>query len=183
MRFDFLHAARPAVPVSRIALPPHVTNACCALAGAACIVAGAAWIDRVRMLDAQHAEAVYRVRYESAERDAERIHVYYRQVAAWLALDRSVRGIVASGDANARALADIAQQLPPQAWLTSIAVQSGTVEIEGRAESFETVSGVMRGLMRTRQARSPVLTQARAESGSNGARGYVTYAIRVGSGP
>lgn len=184
MHFDYLHAARPAwiAAVTKFAVPAHLLHASYALAAAAAIVAGAGWIEHSRALQAQKSEALYRQRYDRSVRSVNQVHVYSSRVAALVALDRRVRGIVASGDANARKLADIADHLPPHAWLTSVTFDAGGLELEGRARNFEVLGGVMRELMRAQRVHNPVLTGAQATAVA-GNRTLVKYGIRLESSP
>lgn len=184
MQFDYLHAARPSwfAALTKCAVPAHLLHAAYALAAAAAIVAGSGWIERSRVLEQQKIEALYRQRYERSMRAVHRVHVYSSRVAQLVALDRSVRGIVASGDANARKLADIADHLPPHAWLTSVTFDADGLQLEGRARNFEVLGGVVRGLMHAQRVHNPVLTGAQSMAlAGNGT--LVKYGIRLESSP
>jgi hypothetical protein len=162
VRFDYLHAPRPLLFTQLCALcvPPRLQAPFAALAAAVMIVGGAWGIDAYRLLYTLHVEEAYRQRYEQTQQALKRANLYYDRVRRIVELDRAVRDIAASGDANARMLAELARDLPPHAWLTGISNEGNGLALQGRAKDLSVVSGVMQGLLRSKRLHDPVLISA-----------------------
>jgi Tfp pilus assembly protein PilN len=124
-------------------------------------------------------EAVYQERFDETDRALKRTNVYYDRVKALVDLDRRVHDIAASGDADARTLAEIANRLPQHAWLTGISHDAGGLALDGRAKDLGVVSGVMQGLMRAKHLHSPTLISATADK-EHGHYAGMKYEIHVG---
>jgi hypothetical protein len=184
MQFDYLHGTRPAWmnALRRFSIPVHLVHGSYAIAAAAAIVAGSGLIERSRAIEAQTIESAYRQRYETSVRAVRAAHVYSERVASLVALDRQVGSIVASGDANAQRLAEIADRLPQHAWVTSISLDGKGAELEGRAKNFELVGRIVREFMRSRAVRNPVLTGAKIVT-SPSHRTSIEYGIHLESAP
>ncbi len=166
MRFDYLHSPKPLL-VARILemrVPERFHNALFALAGALAVIAGAWGIDAYRLREALRIQAVYQQRFDRADWALKQTNVYYNRVKAIADLDRRVHDIAASGDADARMLAEIANRLPQHAWLTGISQSADGLALDGRAKDLSVVSRVMRGLMQIKDLRSPVLVSAAADN-------------------
>lgn len=162
MRFDYLHSARPLFVrrILEIRVSERFHSALFALVGAAVVIAGAWGIDVFRLKQALSVEAVYQERHDETERALQRTNIYYDRVKALVDLDRRVRKIAASGDADARTLAEIANRLPAHAWLTGISHDATGLALDGRAKDLGVLSGVMHGLMHAKHLRSPILVSA-----------------------
>lgn len=185
MRFDYLHSARPLLlqRVLETRVPDRFHSALFALAGAVAVIAGAWVIDVYRLREALRVESVYQQRYEVAQSALKEANVYYDRVRALVELDRSVRHIAASGDADARTLAEIANQLPAHAWLTGISHDETGLALEGRAKDLSVLSGVMQGLMHAKDLRTPTLVSAALDK-ERGKATAMKYEIHVeGSAP
>jgi Tfp pilus assembly protein PilN len=150
--------------ILEVRVPERLHNALVALAGSVAVIAGAWGIDVYRLHEAVKMEAVYQQRYDEADRAVKRTDVYYDRVKALVALDRRVHEIAASGDADARTLAEIANRLPEHAWLTGISHDAGGLALDGRAKDLAVVSGVIHGLMRAKQLHNPMLVSAAADA-------------------
>jgi Tfp pilus assembly protein PilN len=180
MRFDYLHSGRPLF-VQRMLefrIPDRFFNALCALGGAIAFVTGAWTIEAYRLQEALKMQAVYQAHYDATQRELKQANVYYSRVRALVDLDRRVRGIAASGDADARTLADIANELPQHAWLTGISHDAGGLALEGRAKDLSVVSGVMRGLMRSKRLHNPTLETAAIDK-EPGRAAQMKYEVHV----
>lgn len=178
--FDFLRSARPdwLQRVLEIRVPQRLHSALIGLLASLTVIGGAWAIEQHRLAGARAIEAEYRVRFEVSERVLLTTKVFYDQVQALIALDRRVRGIVASGDADARRIAEIANNLPDHAWLTSISRDPSGISLEGRAENLGVLSGVMRGLMRARNLHNPTLTSAQLIS-DRSSENLIKYAMHI----
>lgn len=162
MRFDYLHSARPLLVqrMLEIRVPERFHTALFALVGSVIVIAGAWGIDAYRLRQALRVEAVYQQRYDETARALKKTNLYYDRVKELVDLDRRVRKIAASGDADARTLAEIANRLPPHAWLTGIAHDATGLALDGRAKDLGVLSRVMQGLMHAKHLRSPTLISA-----------------------
>lgn len=162
MRFDYLHSAKPLVlqRLLEIRVPERFQNALFALAGSCAVIGGAWGIDAYRLGAALQVQAVYQQRYDESAQRLKDTNLYYDRVKALVDLDERVRSIAASGDADARTLADIANGLPAHAWLTGIAHDATGLSLDGRAKDLGVLSSVMQGLMRAKELRSPTLVSA-----------------------
>ena len=159
MRFDYLHARR--MPLWQgVRVPERLHAGLCALAGAAALVTGAWSIETVRLQDALAVQETYQARYDRAQQELERADVLYDRARTLVALDRQVRAIAASGDADARELAEIANRLPRTAWLTGISHDATGLVLQGRAADLSAVGEVVRGFLNARYLRSPQLVNA-----------------------
>lgn len=181
--FDFLHSSRGLrLRQLNVSLPRRLQAPAFALACALLIVCSAWAIERARLQHAQHVEAVYRNRFERSERGVKRTHLYYNHVARLVALDRRVRAIVASGDADALRLAEIADALPERVSLTSIARAGSVIDLEGEAQDFRIVGAAIRALARVSRARNPGLRSI-TETSADARERRVKYAIRLEAVP
>lgn len=162
MRFDYLHSARPWLlqRMFEIRIPERYHNALFAVAGSVIVIAGAWSIDSYRLRQALQVESVYQQRYDETDRALKETNLYYARVRALVDLDRRVRSIASSGDADARTLAEIANRLPAHAWLTGISHDATGLALDGRAKDLAVLSGVMQGLMHAKHLRSPTLVSA-----------------------
>lgn len=178
--FDYMRSARPhwLQRVLELRIPEHLQSAVIAVIASSLMVAGAWGIETYRLSEARSMEREYRQRFEVSRQALQKTKVFYDQVQALVTLDQRVRAIVASGDADARSLAEIANNLPGHAWLTSINNDSIGIALEGRADSLEVVSRVLRGLLRARDLRNPTLTSAQVVPNADNTS-IIKYAMHV----
>lgn len=180
MRFDYLHPARPLLMqrIFEVSVPERFHSALFALIGSAIVIAGAWGIDAIRLREALRVEAVYQQRHDESARALKRTNVYYDRVKALVELDRHVRKIAASGDDDARTLAEIANRLPAHAWLTGISHDATGLALDGRAKDLGVLSRVIQGLMHTKHLRSPTLISAALEK-ERGRDAAMKYQIHI----
>ncbi len=178
--FDFVRSAPPdwLRYLLEIRVPQRLHNALIGVLAAILFVSGAWVIEHHRAATARAIEVAYRQRFENSQRALIRTKIFYERVQALIALDRRVRRIVASGDADAYRLAQIANNLPTHAWLTSISRDPSGIALEGRADNLGVLSGVLRGLMRARDLRNPTLTSAQLVWEHNN-QSVIKYAVHV----
>lgn len=184
VRFDYARSARPMF-VRRLLefrVPPRLHAAAVALAGALAVIGGACGIEAYRLREALTMESVYQARYDAVHARLQETHVYRERVRALVDLDRRVRSIAESGDADARALAEIANMLPAHTWLTGISRDAGGLVLEGDARDLGVLGGVIRNLMHAKHVHRPTLLGAAAADDRRG--DAVKYRIHVdGDGP
>lgn len=185
MRFDYLHSQR-SLYVARILefrIPDRLLGGFFALVAAVAVVGGSWGIQAYRLREALQLENVYNARHMQAARELQRMNVYYDRVRALAELDGAIRRIAASGDADARTLAQVANHMPRHAWLTGISHDGTGLALEGHAKDLEVLSSVLQGLMHVRDLNEPTLVTAAAEREEDRAAG-VKYRIHVdGSAP
>jgi len=180
VRFDYLHSPKPMLVarILEVRVPERFHSALFALAGALAVVAGAWGIDAYRLREALRIQAVYQQHFDQADSALKQTDVYYGRVRTIVDLDRRVREIAASGDSDARTLAEIANGLPQHAWLTGISHDAGGLALDGRAKDLSVVSRVIYGLMQTRDLRSPSLVSVAADN-EHGLYAGMKYEIHV----
>ena len=180
MRFDYLHSGRP-LHLQRLfefRRPERLQTPVFALLGSVAVVAGAWGIESYRLREALVVQTVYQEHYDVAQANVKETKSYYDRVQKLVRLDRRVRSIAASGDADARTLAAIANELPQHAWLTAISHDATGLALEGRAKDLDVVSRVLRGLMRAGGVRNPILESAQFDKEPSG-QGLMKYAIHL----
>jgi hypothetical protein len=143
-------------------------------------LAGAWSIESYRLHDTLAVQFVYQQRYNLSQRALRQAHVYEERVKRIVALDRRIRTIRRSGYAEASRLAEIANNLPSHAWLTTIAYDGDAISIEGQAKDLRALSDVVRGLTHAKHFREPSLVNA-AVSTDPRENGLVKYIVRVES--
>lgn len=180
MRFDYLRSARPVIVqrVIEFRIPERFQTPMFALAAAVAVVGGAWGIEAYRLREALKVQSVYESHYDVAAARLKATKVYYARVQRMFDLDIRIRRIAASGDADARALAEIANQLPPHAWLTGISHDGTGLALEGKAKDLDVVSGVLRGLMHAKDLHNPELQSAELEF-EPGGEGSIKYSIHI----
>ncbi len=168
--FDYLHAPQPAwvSRVGAIRVPSYLHSALAALFFAVFIVTATWAIESHRLHAALTVQQIYEVRLERSRTDMERTKVLYGRLERLAAIDRQVHEIERSGDLDAKRLAEIADRLPPHAWLTSIARDSDGIALEGRARDLAAVSRTVRALATARLVANPVLVNLTSESDFGG---------------
>lgn len=183
MRFDYLHSARPLLlrRILELRVAERFHTSLYVLAGAIVIVVGAWGIESFRLREALKMEAVYQLQYDAAQSRLKESNLYYDRVERLVGLDQRIRRIAATGDADANTLAEIANELPQHAWLTGISHDATGLALEGRAKDLQVVSAVLRGLMRAKDLRSPMLESAQSdkEPGSGAAMKYSIHVVRA----
>ncbi|HEV3153402.1 MAG TPA: PilN domain-containing protein [Candidatus Baltobacteraceae bacterium] len=182
MTFDYMHSARPRFVTRLIEwrIPSRLQAPALALLCAVICVAGAWTIEHRRFAGALSMESEYQRRYDRIHVQVVRADLYYQRICELVALDRQVRGIVASGDADARRLTEIANAIPPHVWLTGIAWDGSDVVLEGGAKTLSALSGVFHTLARGITVTSPTLVRAQRDA-RPGADTSTTYTLRLQS--
>jgi len=178
--FDYLHGER-ANPLARILdyrLPARMHGACLALAGASFFVLCAWMVEVYRLHDALGSQAALQARLDATTAAVERTKLYYDRVVRIVAIDRQVREIVQSGDRRARELAQIANGIPPHAWLTSIAADGTGVELDGSARDLSTLALAFRSFSGTGSVGAPSLIRTESQR-VPGRAPLVKYSMRL----
>jgi Tfp pilus assembly protein PilN len=181
--FDFSHSAPPEFlrRVSEFRIPERYYAALLAIAGVVLTVGGAWLIESHRLHDTLALQTVYQQRYDESVRALKRANVYEARVKRIVALAAKIRSIRSSGYADARRLAEIANNLPPHAWLTSIAYDGDAISLEGRTKDLRVLGSVIRGLSRAGHLRNPLLSSAMVVS-EPPQKNTIKYVLRVESG-
>ena len=169
-------------PVERIfgaALPAAVPQSLrVPLAALACalIAAGLGYgVQEARVHAADDEAAVLTLRLSEAEVAVARVRRLANDVERMSALARRVEAIRNSGDLRANELAALGNDVPPDAWLTSIRVEARGLGIEGRGKRLDVVGTTMAALGRLPTYRGARLVHVHGEP----PRAGVTYALAL----
>ena len=160
--FDYLHSARPELlhRLLEIRIPVRLQGPLWAICGALVFVLGAWSIEAYRLNASLGIEATYQREYEISRRDLARTNVYYDHIRSLVTLDKRVRAITTSGDDDALRLAEIANSMPQQAWLTAISRDDTGITLDGNAQDLTAISRTVQGLAHARDLRDPTLISA-----------------------
>jgi hypothetical protein len=181
IRFNYLRDALPN-PLERMRpsrIPEPLRTPLAALA-TAMIVVMIWWMIEGMLLDQARAE----IKMEAFRLDASRAALAEAQIRrthleTMFALDARLRVIRRSGAELSRRLADIANHVPAQAWLTSLTRVDGGTEIDGRVEGLDGLGEIVADLMSSVTASSPKLVRASRED-RNRDDAIVAFDVRVG---
>lgn len=179
-RFNYLRESTPeafeALRPGRIPLALRTPLA--ALLTATLVVAAWCCVERALLAQAQDELARQRLHLAASQLALHGVTIRRERIATILALDTRLRAIRRSGAMTAHALVDIADHIPPQAWLTSIARIDAGIEIDGRAIGIDGLSTTLADLMRSTSAPAPTLLRASTEDHHRGDP-VVAFAMRV----
>ncbi|HEY8296748.1 MAG TPA: PilN domain-containing protein [Candidatus Baltobacteraceae bacterium] len=180
IQFDFLHDPRPAYVrrVLEMRIPGAVQNAILGLAGALVVLTGTWGIESYRLRQADEVESRYQTRFDRSVIELARTKVAYDRLQRMVALDSQIATIERSGNDDASRLAEIANRLPPHAWLTSISRDAGGIAIEGRARDFTVVGRTIGGLAKSALLQNPTLLEASSVSQADG-DGEIRYRVHL----
>lgn len=164
-------------PPSSIA--PHLRLPLFALV-AAVVLVGISWaVQDVRLRAARADGDALTVRLAALDGEVARTRTLQRGIERLRALDAHLAEIRRSGAARASTIAALGNELPHDAWLTSVRVEHGAIEVEGRGARLATVGAAMRAL-----AKLPAFAAARLLAvHGDAAHASVTYAIALEARP
>jgi Tfp pilus assembly protein PilN len=160
--FDFLRDAPPAF-VERLRptrIPIDMRTPLAALATTIVIVAAWFGVETMQLQQAQQECAEQRSRAIASRADVAQTKVRRTKLDGLIALDQRVREIRRSGAVLGHHFADIANHVPKDAWLTSIARIDSGMEIQGDAIGLEGLSIALADLFSSSVAISPALVRA-----------------------
>ena len=146
-----------------------------ALAGAVAL-AGVLWgVQSTRLHAAERDGAVYAERLAATQLDVVRVRAVERDVARLRALGERVDTIRRSGALRANEIATLGNRLPPDAWLTSLRADRGTVAVEGHGARLAAVGTTIASLAALPAYRTAGLVAVHEDP----ARSGVTYALSL----
>jgi Tfp pilus assembly protein PilN len=180
VRFNYLRDSTPDVfehlRPSRI--PEPLRTPLAALITIALVV-GAWWvIEQILLGQARSELQAQTLRLYTSKLALSELKLRRTRVEELLAIDTHLRKIRSSGAALASRLADIANHVPPRAWLTSIARVDAGLQIDGLAEGLDGLSDTVADLMSSSTAASPDLVRvSKEERDRSGA--IVAFQVRV----
>lgn len=182
--FDFMRSAPPEAlrKVLEFRMPERYHAVLVTLGAIALTLAGGWSIESHRLRQTLALQEVYRQRYDASVRALRGAKVFEERVKRLVALDARLRSIRLSGFSDAARLAELANNLPEHAWLTSISNNGDAISLEGRAKDLRVLSEVVRGLTRTHNFRNPSLVSAIVATEPPD-KGLVKYVLRVESVP
>jgi Tfp pilus assembly protein PilN len=146
-----------------------------ALAGAIAL-AGVLWaVQATRLRAAEHDGAAIAERLAAMQLDVARVRTVERDVERFRALDERVEALRRSGAARANEIAALGNRLPPDAWLSSLRADRGTLALEGHSARLAAVGTTLASL-----AALPAYGAARLVAvHEDPARSGVTYALSL----
>ncbi|HUN28739.1 MAG TPA: PilN domain-containing protein [Alphaproteobacteria bacterium] len=166
MRFNYLRDSAPDaleyLRPSRVSEPLRTPLA--ALATVVCVV-GVWWVIEQILLGQARSELQVQALRLSASRIALKdLNLRKSRIEELITIDERLRKIRRSGAELSHGLADIANHVPAQAWLTSIEHIDTGLQIDGSAEGFDGLSETVADLMSSSSASAPSLVRASKET-------------------
>jgi Tfp pilus assembly protein PilN len=180
-RFNYLRDSAPEMfehlRPSRIPEPLRTPLAALATA---IIVVGVWWIaEHLLLTQARNELQAQSLRLSASQIALKELKLRKTHVEELSAIDARLREIRRSGALLSGRLADIANHVPPQAWLTSIAHVDSGLQIDGRAEGLEGLSETVADLMSSTSTASPDLVRASKED-RDSSETIIAFEVRVG---
>lgn len=180
MRFNYLRDSPPEMferlRPSRIPEPLRTPLAAFATA---IIIVGVWWVvEQVLLAQARNELQAQSLRLSASQIALKELKLRETHVAELSAIDARLRQIRRSGALLSSRLADIANHVPVQAWLTSIARVDNGLQIDGRAEGLDGLSETVADLMSSASAVSPDLVRANKED-SDRSGTTIAFEMRV----
>lgn len=162
MRFNYLRDASPDIveQVRAVRVPQQLQFPLTALFTAVIVVTAWWFLESHWVSEAAREEAIASARLEQSRQEFTATKLVRSDVDELLALDARLRGIRLSGSELSGRLADIANHVPHEAWLTSIARTDDGLELHGRAKGLHVLSATVADLMSSSAASSPTLVRA-----------------------
>lgn len=177
MHFDYLHESVPD-PFDRVAnvkIGPELRTPVRVLIAALLFVMTACVMEHHRWNEARAVERNAAVRVQESRAALNRTSLARVEVDRLLALDRRLRAIHLSGSVLVARLIDVADHLPRNVWLTSIARRDKAVDIAGKADGVKALGDAVGGLMNGSTVQSPSLVSAGKDDRSH----LMSFEMRV----
>ena len=185
IRFDYIHDPKPLwlQRLAAVRVPIRFRSAALVVYAAFALVFASWSIEAYRLHRTVAAEARYQQDYQRSRAELAHSKVAYRTLDAMVTLDARLYRVLRSGSDVAHQIAEIADRLPPQTWLTSISHDATGFALEGRASDWIALSRTVTELARCRLLRNPELIEARtiatgSDSGTVGYRLHLEEAAR-----
>jgi Tfp pilus assembly protein PilN len=177
-RFDFLKDGRPDIVdrVCSVRLPDDTRTPLSALLTSVLVVCAWWGLEQSWYASALREEASAQRRLSESQADVAAAKLERTNVDEMLGLDRRLREIRMSGSTLAVRLSDIANHVPPHAWLTSITNLPAGTEISGEADGFKALGETVTDLMRSGAAASPTLIRA---SKDDRAKNLLAFTVQI----
>ena len=179
--FDFLHNER--LPVVQRLIDrgvPDRLHAPLVAVMVAIITASSAWaVEFYRLSAAEGLERAYQLQFQDSERKVAATRVRVKGLDELVALDRRVLQIRASGGTEALRLADIANHLPNDTWVSAIAKDASGIAVEGSSADLRSLAETIDRLARAREVRNPVLLSADEDTAADVRRRILRYRVRL----
>lgn len=179
--FDYLHNER--LPVVQRLIDrgiPDRLHAPLLAVMVALATASSAWaVEFYRLGAAVAVERAYQIRFQDSERELAATKIRYQGLDERAALDRRVLQIRASGGAEALRLADIANHLPGNTWVSAIGKDTSGIAVEGSSTDLRSLAETIERLARAREVRNPVLLSADEDGAADVKRRVLRYRLRL----
>jgi len=179
--FDYLHNER--LPVLQRLIErgiPDRLHAPLAAVMVAVITALSAWaVEVYRLRAAVDVERAYQIRFKDSEREVAATKIRFKGLDERAALDRRVLQIRASGGAEALRLADIANHVPNDTWISAIGKDATGIAVEGSTADLRSLAETIDRLARAHEVRNPVLMSADEDGAADAKRRVLRYRVRL----
>lgn len=168
IRFDYLHEPpSPLVAAIRTArLPRRFHNVAAAFVTVVVLVAGAAWIERLRVGEAQRVRAQAQARFERSRADLQRLRLQWRQIDELIAEDRRLREIRLSGSRVAGRLAAIGDVFSSGVSIDSLRTTGEQYAVKGKAPTISAVGSVLSTIVASATLPHPGIVRIAKDSGA-----------------
>jgi len=183
MRFNYLRDCAPdTFELLRPSRIPEPLRTPLAALVTAVIVVGIWWIGEQLLLGQARDELqAQSLRLNASKVALRELKLRKTRAEELLSVDARVREIRRSGAVFSSRLADIANHVPSQAWLISIAHVDSALQIDGNAEGLDGLSNTVSDLMSSSNAASLDLIHANKENDRSGT--IIAFEVRVGDRP
>jgi Tfp pilus assembly protein PilN len=181
MRFDYAHESMPDAldRLRAMRTPPESRTPAWAVLTALTVVLAAIPLERDRVAKAQSGVIAAQQRLSRARTELARLKLARARVDEMLALDGRIRRIRLSGSALCARLADVANHVPPKAWLTSLTQAVDGTSIAGRAEGLDVLSETLADLMSSATAAEPSLVHAGTDETIPAVRSLLSFDLHA----
>jgi hypothetical protein len=180
MRFDYLHDAPPDF-VDRLRsfrFPPALRWPLAVLSTIVFTSLGAYGIFSLAIASARATEAQALARYESSKAAVARARLERAHIAELLVLDARLREIRDSGSTVSTRLADIANHVPPHAWLTSLSRTASGISLSGKSTGLPALSATIASLLTSKTVTAPTLVRAGKDERDH-SNGVLSFEVQV----
>lgn len=182
MRFNYLRDSAPDafVFLRPSQIPEPLRTPLAALATIIAVVGVWCIIEQILLGQARDELQLQTLRRNASNAELSELKLRKDRVEELLAIDARLREIRRSGAALSSDLADIANHIPPSAWLTSITRVDTGIQIDGRAEGLDGLSDTVADLMGSLSAAPPELIRASKEDRDRSGT-IISFEMRLGA--
>jgi Tfp pilus assembly protein PilN len=161
--------------VRPVELGRRTREAFLACAAAIALVSMVSFLEKRRILTAEHMYRQSELRYADVQHRQERMRDVVQTLHTLGALSRTVKNVRGQSARRLASVVRIGEDAPGGVWLTTISGVSGTIEVRGRARDTAAIGAVLRNIEHDQEFRAARFTHA-SKHGDSGAR-YTDFAF------